>query len=278
MRVDPFVLHEILRHYLMEDLGHGDITTCAIPNADREFKALIKAKEPGVLAGILVIRELFRLLEPKVEIKIMLNDGDFFEAGEEIAYLKGPALALLRGERIALNILQRLSGIATLTKKLADAISHTKAKLVDTRKTTPGFRLLEKYAVRVGGGFNHRMGLYDCAMIKENHIKVAGSIKSAIEAVRRSCPFTIRIEVEVRNLDELKEALEAEAELILLDNMELSMIEEAVKMAKGKALMEVSGGITPDNIVPIAEKGVDYISSGFIIHHAVWIDMNMKIQ
>jgi len=195
----------------------------------------------------------------------------------EIARVAGPALALLRAERTALNILQRLSGIATTTRKMVDLIASTSARLVDTRKTTPGFRLLEKYAVTVGGAGNHRMGLYDCAMIKDNHIKVAGSIKDAVSAVKMAIPFTARIEVEVKDLEELKEALDAGAHLVLLDNMDLSTLRQAVDQAKGKALTEASGNITPENILAVAQTGVDFISSGAIIHHAVWLDMNMKI-
>ncbi|HDD53318.1 MAG TPA: carboxylating nicotinate-nucleotide diphosphorylase, partial [Thermosulfidibacter takaii] len=194
-----------------------------------------------------------------------------------LAKVTGPALALLRGERTLLNLLQRLSGIATLTRRMVEAISSTKAQLVDTRKTTPGLRLLEKYAVTVGGAINHRMGLYDCAMIKDNHIKVAGSIRAAVEALRKTIPYTSRIEVEVRNLQELKEALEAGADLVLLDNMDLATLREAVSIARGKALTEASGGITIENVLDVARTGVDYISSGAMVHHATWIDIGMKI-
>ncbi|RLD95005.1 MAG: carboxylating nicotinate-nucleotide diphosphorylase, partial [Aquificota bacterium] len=193
------------------------------------------------------------------------------------AKVTGPALALLRGERTLLNLLQRLSGIATLTRRMVEAISSTKAQLVDTRKTTPGLRLLEKYAVTVGGAINHRMGLYDCAMIKDNHIKVAGSIRAAVEALRKTIPYTSRIEVEVKNLQELKEALEAGADLVLLDNMDLATLREAVSIARGKALTEASGGITIENVLEVARTGVDYISSGAMVHHATWIDISMKI-
>lgn len=275
--LDPFVVKDLLRTYLKEDLGHGDITSCHLPEKEKTVTAVIRVKEQGILAGLPVVTALFSLLDPGVKMESEAEDGMAVANHAEIARITGPALALLRGERTALNILQRLSGIATTTRKLVDLIASTEARLVDTRKTTPGLRLLEKYAVTAGGAYNHRMGLYDCAMVKDNHIKVAGSIQSAVKAVRRAIPFTARIEVEVKNLQELEEALEAGADLVLLDNMDLSTLGEAVAQAKGKVLTEASGNITPENILAVAKTGLDYISSGSIIHHAVWLDMNMKI-
>ncbi len=275
--LDPFVVKDLLRTYLKEDLGHGDITSCHLPEKEKTVTAVIRVKEQGILAGLPVVTALFSLLDPGVKMESEAEDGMAVANHAEIARITGPALALLRGERTALNILQRLSGIATTTRKLVDLIASTEARLVDTRKTTPGLRLLEKYAVTAGGAYNHRMGLYDCAMVKDNHIKVAGSIQAAVKAVRRAIPFTARIEVEVKNLQELGEALEAGADLVLLDNMDLSTLGEAVAQAKGKVLTEASGNITPENILAVAKTGLDYISSGSIIHHAVWLDMNMKI-
>jgi nicotinate-nucleotide pyrophosphorylase (carboxylating) len=275
--LDPFVVKDLLGAYLKEDLGHGDITSCHLPEKDKTVSAVIRVKEQGILAGLPVVTALFSLLDPGVKMESEAEDGMAVANYAEIARITGPALALLRGERTALNILQRLSGIATMTRKMVDLIASTKARLVDTRKTTPGLRLLEKYAVTAGGAYNHRMGLYDCAMVKDNHIKVAGSIQAAVKAVRRAIPFTARIEVEVKNLQELGEALEAGADLVLLDNMDLSTLGEAVAQAKGKVLTEASGNITPENILAVAKTGLDYISSGSIIHHAVWLDMNMKI-
>jgi nicotinate-nucleotide pyrophosphorylase (carboxylating) len=275
--LDPFVVKDLLGAYLKEDLGHGDITSCHLPEKEKTVSAVIRVKEQGILAGLPVVTALFSLLDPGVKMESEAEDGMAVANHAEIARITGPALALLRGERTALNILQRLSGIATMTRKMVDLISSTKARLVDTRKTTPGLRLLEKYAVTAGGAYNHRMGLYDCAMVKDNHIKVAGSIQAAVKAVRRAIPFTARIEVEVKNLQELGEALEAGPDLVLLDNMDLSTLGEAVAQAKGKILTEASGNITPENILAVAKTGLDYISSGSIIHHAVWLDMNMKI-
>ena len=275
--LDPLVVQEILKGYLMEDLGHGDITTCHLPGREKTFTALIKAKEPGVVAGLPLVVSLFSILAPETEVELLVEEGSKVKGNTPLAKVTGPALALLRGERTLLNLLQRLSGIATLTRRMVEAISSTKAQLVDTRKTTPGLRLLEKYAVTVGGAINHRMGLYDCAMIKDNHIKVAGSIRAAVEALRKTIPYTSRIEVEVKNLQELKEALEAGADLVLLDNMDLATLREAVSIARGKALTEASGGITIENVLDVARTGVDYISSGAMVHHATWIDIGMKI-
>ncbi len=275
--LDPLVVQEILKGYLMEDLGHGDITTCHLPGREKTYTALIKAKEPGVVAGLPLVVSLFSILAPETKVELLVEEGSKVKGNTPLAKVTGPALALLRGERTLLNLLQRLSGIATLTRRMVEAISSTKAQLVDTRKTTPGLRLLEKYAVTVGGAINHRMGLYDCAMIKDNHIKVAGSIRAAVETLRKTIPYTSRIEVEVKNLQELKEALEAGADLVLLDNMDLATLREAVSIARGKALTEASGGITIENVLEVARTGVDYISSGAMVHHATWIDISMKI-
>jgi nicotinate-nucleotide pyrophosphorylase (carboxylating) len=275
--LDPFIVKDLLRAYLKEDLGHGDITTCHLPGKEEDIRGVIVTKEPGVLAGWPLAAEVFYLLDPSVKAEPFVKEGAFLSKGTEIGRMTGPALAILRGERTALNILQRLSGIATKAREMVDIIQSTSAHLVDTRKTTPGLRLLEKYAVTMGGALNHRMGLYDCAMIKDNHIKVAGSIEAAVAAVRKAVPFTARIEVEVKDLQELEEALAAGADLVLLDNMPPPNLQEAVGLAKGKALTEASGNITPENILAVAQTGVDYISSGAIIHHAVWLDMSMNV-
>ncbi len=275
--LDPLVLQEVLKGYLLEDLGHGDITTCHLPKRDKWVSAVVKTKAPGAVAGLILLASLFHILDPTVQVELLIKEGEMVKEGTPLAHVKGPALALLRGERTALNLLQRLSGIATITREMVDLISSTKAKLVDTRKTTPGLRLLEKYAVTVAGALNHRMGLYDAAMIKDNHIKVAGSIKEAVEAIRQAIPFTCPIEVEVKNLTELREAIQAGADIVLLDNMDIALLKEAVALARGRVITEASGGITPQNILQVAQTGVDYISSGAMVHHAVWIDINMKI-
>ncbi len=275
--LDPFVVRDLLKAYLKEDLGHGDITTCHLPEKDKKVTAVIISKEEGILAGGPVAAEIFSLLDPAVKTEQLVQEGGTMGKGTDIVRITGAAFALLRGERTALNILQRLSGIATKTREMVDLIASTSARLVDTRKTTPGLRLLEKYAVTVGGAHNHRMGLYDCAMIKDNHIKAAGSIQTAVRAIRAAIPFTARVEVEVKDFHELAEAMEAGADLVLLDNMDVPTIREAVRQAKGKVITEASGNITPKNILAVAQTGVNYISSGTIIHHAVWLDMSMKI-
>ncbi len=278
MGLDPLILRRVLEGYLSEDLGHGDITTCHLPNRDKKASAVVMAKAPGVIAGLPLLAPLFSILDPTVQVECLTPEGDKVQEGTPLANIEGPAIALLRGERTALNLLQRLSGVATLTREMVDLISSTKARLVDTRKTTPGLRLLEKYATTVGGALNHRMGLYDAAMIKDNHIKVAGSIQAAVESVRRSVPFTCPIEVEVRGIQELEEAIQAGADIVLLDNMDTATLREAVSIAHGRAITEASGNITPENVLKVASTGVDYISSGYMIHHARWLDINMKIK
>ncbi len=276
MRLHPLLYRRSLEEFLKEDLGHGDITTLSL-GLSSKAEAVVRAKEPLVVAGIPFVVELFRILDPEATFEVMRGEGEEAAEGDELLRIRASVDALLMGERTALNLLQRLSGIATLTKSMVEAVRGTRATLVDTRKTTPGLRLFEKYAVRVGGARNHRMGLYDCAMIKDNHIKAAGGIKKAVEAVRKGIPYTARIEVEVRNLEELEEAMEAGADIALLDNMDVSTMRKAVELAAGRILLEASGGINPQNIREVAETGVDYISAGFIIHHAVWKDINMKL-
>ncbi len=263
--------------FLKEDIGYGDITTEHIVEKDRNVKAIVKAKEPCVVAGIPFFEMLFNLFDPQSKVTVLVNDGEEIEALKEICLVEGNAKTLLTVERTALNLLQRLSGIATLTRRMVNILKGTKAKLVDTRKTCPGLRYFEKYATRVGGATNHRMGLYDAVLIKDNHIKIAGSVKDAIRRVRSNIPFTVKIEVEVSNLEELKEALSENVDIILLDNMDPETLRKAVEITRGRALLEASGGVTPQNIREVAETGVDFISSGFITHHATWVDINMKI-
>ncbi len=277
MKLHPFLYRDKLKEFLEEDIGSGDVTTLSIDFPQRKSTAHIIAKERLVLAGMPFVIEIFKLLDISARSEVFFKEGDVVDKGETIAKIHADIHALLMGERTALNLLQRLSGIATLTKDMVEKIKGTGAKLVDTRKTTPGMRLFEKYAVRVGGAQNHRMGLYDCAMIKDNHIAAAGSIKAAVEQVRKNAPYPTKIEIEVKSLEELQEAIDAKADIALLDNMDVETIKKAVEIAKGKLLLEASGGITPDNIKQIASTGVNYISTGFIVHHAVWKDISMKI-
>ncbi len=270
-------LDEIIRIALAEDIGSGDVTTeCLVPEGV-SAEAVIYSKERGVLAGLDVAERVFQVLEPGIRMERLLADGDLLEPRRPIAKVSGAARALLTGERVALNFLQRLSGIATATRRLAELLEGTGARLVDTRKTTPGLRLLEKYAVRVGGGYNHRIGLYDGILIKDNHIRVAGGIAEAVRKARSSAPHTLRIEVEVEDLGQLEEAVRAGADAVLLDNMPVEMIREAVRRYKGRVLLEASGGITSRNIREIAEAGVDLISVGAITHSAPALDISMDI-
>lgn len=271
-------LKEHLLLFLKEDIGYEDLTTEGIVSEGTEAEAVVRAKQPCVVAGLPFFRELFKIYDPAVQIIFRVPEGTEIEAYQEICTVKGKAKTLLTVERSALNLLQRLCGIATLTRKMARLIEDTEARLVDTRKTTPGLRFFEKYATKIGGAVNHRMGLYDAVLVKDNHIKIAGSVKEALRQVKKAVPFTAKIEVEVSSLKELEEALSEGADIILLDNMDVETIRKAVKLTGKIALLEASGGVTPESIREIAETGVDFISSGFITHHATWIDINMKIE
>lgn len=270
-------LDDLIKRALQEDIGHGDITTENLVPEDHQSCGEFTAKADGVLAGIEVCRAVFTCLDKGISFEPLKQDGDLVAKGDVVARVRGNTRTLLTGERLALNFVQRLSGIATLTYKMAQLIKPYPAVLVDTRKTTPGLRLLEKYAVSVGGGRNHRFGLYDGVMIKDNHIRAAGGIKPAVEKIRSKIPHTIKIEVEVENLDQLKEALDAGADIIMLDNMSIDMMEKAVQMAEGRALLEASGGINEENILAVAQTGVDFISSGALTHSAVSLDISFNL-
>ena len=271
------VVKERLRSFLEEDVGAMDVATQSLVSEEAICEAVVVAKEEGVLAGLPFFVEIIRLLDEDLLVLAHLPEGSWLSTGDEVVRIKGRAKALLTAERTALNLMQRLSGVATATRGMVDAMGDTQTLLVDTRKTTPGLRLFEKYAVRVGGGRNHRLGLYDCAMLKENHIRAAGGIRTAVERVRKAIPFTCKIEVETRSLNEVREALEAGADIVMLDNFSLGEIEEAVKLAKGRAVLEASGGITKATVASVAATGVDVISTGATVHHAVWLDMSMLI-
>jgi nicotinate-nucleotide pyrophosphorylase (carboxylating) len=270
--------HALIRHALSEDLGEGDVTSEAIIPADASATAEIKAKQDLVLAGIDVAREVFHHLDPSIKFEQLAKDGDKIKTGAVLARVSGKTRVLLAGERVALNVLQHLSGIATLTARYVEKLSGTKARILDTRKTIPGLRQLEKYAVRMGGGKNHRMGLFDMVLIKDNHIKAAGGITIAVGRVREKLRDRFKIEVEAKTLDEVREALAAKADIIMLDNMTLDRMKEAVKLIAGKALVEASGNVTLETIRAIAETGVDLISVGALTHSAPAADISMKIM
>ena len=278
MDFNPLLLDDIIKRCLQEDIGTGDITTNSIIPNDAVTTGIIHAKQSGTAAGIDIAKRVFQHLDPEIEFNAKVKDGDKIEPRTVLAEIKGRARAILTGERLALNFLQRLSGIATKTAVLVELVSMYPVRIVDTRKTTPGLRMLEKYAVRVGGGYNHRFGLYDAILIKDNHIKAAGGISQAVNLARRSNPHTVKIEVEVQELAGVEEALRAKADIIMLDNMDPSVMREAVELINGRALVEASGGISEESIVAVAKSGVNLISVGALTHSAAALDISLDIN
>ncbi len=269
------VIDKIIKDALVEDIPSEDITTNCIIDENSKSTIELICKEDGIIAGLKVFERVFHILGD-VEVQLYKNDGDKVYKKEKVAFLKGSTRNILMGERIALNLLQRMSGIATTTNKYVEEIKHTKAKLLDTRKTTPNLRILEKYSVKVGGGCNHRFNLSDGVMLKDNHIDAAGGITNAVKLARENSSFVRKIEVETENLDMVKEALDVKADIIMLDNMDLETAKEAVNIIGSKALIEFSGNVTIDNIRKIAEIGVDYISVGALTHSSKILDLSMK--
>ncbi|MBS4021236.1 MAG: carboxylating nicotinate-nucleotide diphosphorylase [Dethiobacter sp.] len=267
---------DIVTAALKEDLGFGDLTTETI-FADQEGKAEIMARERGIAAGLAVAAEAFAQVDPRIVFTPSLNDGDNFAPGDVLAVLHGPLAGILTAERVALNFLQRLSGIATATGNAVNAVRGTGVKILDTRKTTPGLRVLEKYAVRTGGGENHRYNLSDLVLIKDNHIHGAGSISEAVARVRKRRGFAAKIEVEAATLKDVKEALECGVEIIMLDNMDTSQMAEAVKIIAGRALIEASGAIRQEQLQKVAATGVDYISLGSLTHSCRALDLSLNL-
>ncbi|WP_026885503.1 carboxylating nicotinate-nucleotide diphosphorylase [Clostridium beijerinckii] len=269
------VIDKIIKNALIEDCPSEDITTNSIIGETSISTVELICKEEGIVAGLEVFKRVFDLLG-NVEIEFYKRDGDNVHVKDRIAFLKGNTRNLLVGERIALNLLQRMSGIATLTNKFVQEIKHTKAKLLDTRKTTPNLRILEKYSVKIGGGCNHRFNLSDGVMIKDNHISAAGGIKNAIDLIRKNSSFVRKIEVETENLEMVEEALSVGVDIIMLDNMSLDIAKEAVEIIDKRALIEFSGNVELNNIKEIAEIGVDYISVGALTHSAKILDFSLK--
>ncbi len=267
----------IIKMALEEDIGAGDLTTLNTIPPEQRAKGLFRAKRDCTVAGLFLLERLFSFLDSDVQIRSLCRDGDQVSRGTVIAEAEGVVRALLMGERTALNFLQRLSGTATLTRRYVDTIKDLPSKIIDTRKTTPGLRTLEKYAVRMGGGTNHRLGLYDAAIIKDNHIAASGSIAQAVENVRSNSPFMSRVEVECEDLKQVQKALDAKADVIMLDNMDTATMKEAVKLIKKRVWVEASGGITMERVREVAEAGVDFISVGALTHSAPAVDFNMKI-
>lgn len=271
-------LDRIIENALAEDIHTGDVTTLAVLPEPREARARLVAKEELVLAGIDVAVRVFRQLDPRIAVTRHFPEGSVVPAGAVIAEVCGDAASLLQGERVALNLLQRMCGIATQTARYVAALKGTRAHVVDTRKTMPGLRMLDKYAVRVGGGTNHRTGLYDGVLIKENHIAAAGGITEAVRRARAYIPHTMKIEVETETLAEVAEAAAAGADIIMLDNMDNATMREAVHLIAGRALIEASGGVTLETIRDIAETGVDIISVGALTHSVRAVDISMLLE
>ena len=271
MNVDNLILLA-----LQEDISSEDVTTNSVMREYQKGTAQLICKEDGVIAGLDVFERVFQLLDENTKVTFNFKDGDEVKKGDLVGNVEGDIRVLLSGERVALNYLQRMSGIATYTRSVSDLLKGSKTKLLDTRKTTPNMRIFEKYAVKVGGGYNHRYNLSDGVLIKDNHIGAAGSVARAIEMAKEYAPFVRKIEVEVENLDMLQEALDAGADIVMLDNMTPKMMKEAVKMAAGKAETECSGNVTKENIKNIVDIGVDYVSSGALTHSAPIMDLSLK--
>ena len=277
--LEMITVDKIIRNALEEDLGWGDVTTDSTIPADSKIQGSFIAKEQGILCGIQVCKRVFELLDNTVSFETLAEDGQSLQKGDIIAKISGSARSILKGERVALNLLQRMSGIATASSLYAAAVAGTSARIVDTRKTMPGLRVLDKYAVITGGCHNHRFNLSDLVLIKDNHIKAAGGITPAIKSAKAKLSHALKIEVEVESLEQLQEALEAGADIIMLDNMTLDMMKEAVTIAKGKALLEASGNVALQgerNARSIAETGVDIISVGALTHSVMALDISLR--
>jgi len=281
-RLDPELVRRVVRAALEEDGAFNDVTTLATVPPGQAGRGVFLAKDAGVLAGLPLVQAAFEAVDPGIRLRPLLRDGARLEPGSRIATVEGPLAPILSAERVALNFLQRLSGVATATRALVDAIAGLPARVVDTRKTTPGLRALERYAVRVGGGHNHRFNLADGVLIKDNHLAAARSrglgVREAVAAARAAAPHTLRVEVEVTSFEEAEEAVAAGADVILLDNMDPAGMARCVKMIDGRALTEASGGVTLANVRAIAESGVDIISSGSVTHSARALDVSLEVE
>lgn len=269
-------IDELIKSALKEDIGSGDVTTNSVMPQYKKGTVKLLCKQDGVICGLSVFERAFTLLDSGVTVEYFVADGDEVKKGQLLATVTGDIRVLLSGERVALNYLQRMSGIATYTRAMAKLLEGSKIKLLDTRKTTPNMRIFEKYAVRIGGGRNHRYNLADGVLLKDNHIGAAGSVKKAVEMAKAYAPFVRKIEVEVENLDMCREALEAGADIIMLDNMSVADMKKAVEMIGGRAETECSGNVTKENIEAIKSCGVDYVSSGALTHSAPILDLSLK--
>lgn len=275
--LNNFFIEEHVKNALQEDIGFGDITTDYLTNEDDRMSCVLNTRVDGIFCGKKVFEMVFKILSPSINIKFYFNDGDVIKKGDKIADIEGPARYILMGERTALNYIQRMSGIATETNKYQKAVGEFKARIVDTRKTTPGFRAFEKYSVKTGGGSLHRFNLSDCAMIKDNHIKYAGSLTKAVEKLRQHISHAHKIEVECDTIEQVKEAVNCGADIIMLDNMSLDTMRECVKLINGKAIVEASGNVNLNTVHDIASTGVDIISSSAIVAKAPTLDLGLDM-
>ena len=278
MKLPQFAIDDLIKRAIAEDINYIDVTTDYLLDEDAQSTASFIAKDTGVLAGLDIALRVFTLLDDSTSFQVFKQDGDPVEKGDVIATIKGRTVTLLKGERTALNLLQHLSGIATATNRCVKLVEGTRASIAETRKTMPGMRAFQKYAVTVGGGRNHRFNLSDAAMLKDNHIDAYGGITEAVTALRAKTGHMVKIEVETRTLDELKEALDAGVDVIMLDNMDCATMKKAVEITGGRAKLEASGNITLDNIRQVAETGVDIISLGALTHSVKCFDISMKIK
>lgn len=275
--LNNFFIEEHVKNALQEDIGFGDITTDYLTNEEDRMSCVLNTRVDGIFCGKNVFEMVFKVLSPSINIKFYFNDGDVIKKGDKIADIEGPARYILIGERTALNYAQRMSGIATETNKYQKAVGEYKARIVDTRKTTPGFRAFEKYSVKAGGGSLHRFNLSDCAMIKDNHIKYAGSLTKAVEKLRKHISHAHKIEVECDTIEQVKEAVNCGADIIMLDNMSLDTMRECVKLINGKAIVEASGNVNLNTVHDIAATGVDIISSSAIVAKAPTLDLGLDM-
>ncbi len=278
MALFPSDMAEVVRRALAEDIGTGDVTTQLTVPEEAQARAVARAKGSGVVAGLPVVAEVYQQLDPTLRVTFAVLEGDRVEAGDALCRIEGTAQSILTGERVALNFLQQLSGIATLTARFVELAMGTRARIVDTRKTTPGLRSLEKYAVRVGGGYNHRFGLYDAVLIKDNHIQASGGLTAAVQRALAQAPHTMTVTVECDTLDQVNEALAAGADILLLDNMTPEQLTEAVALAGGQVTTEASGRITEATVAAVAQSGVDIISVGALTHSAPALDISLDLD
>ncbi|MDI6703680.1 MAG: carboxylating nicotinate-nucleotide diphosphorylase [bacterium] len=279
MKLDLCIIKPIIERALLEDIGTGDLTTNLMDLKDEISEVKIVVNDEGIIAGLEVAELVFKTVDPQIGFTKKVSDGESVSSSEIVAFITGKVGSVLSSERVALNFLSRLSGIATKTRKFVEKVKPFPVKIVDTRKTTPGLRILERYAVAVGGGYNHRFGLYDGILIKDNHIRIVGGVAEAVKLVKRKATHTLKIEIEVENLEQVKEAVDSGVDIIMLDNMDFPTLNEAVRFIKGnsKAIIEVSGGVSLSNVTQIAETGVDLISIGELTHSAPIVDYSLEI-